>query len=195
MPTAAELAAHADRLVQRTAAERPLPAPVSAGELAWVRSLVRSVELTELALTNAASRIVTLTVVELFRHGAATVLHVAIAHAKVLWTAEYRRATEGRDRWRDDERAALLRTLQHMAYDVAERRGYCSMPYDEGDPFGVRLAHLRARAGLTQAELAAALDTSTSGVRNWEAGRYFPQLPRVQQLCTILSCSLRDLLG
>lgn len=61
--------------------------------------------------------------------------------------------------------------------------------------FGIRLAHLRRRAALTQTQLAAKLDTHASVIRRWEHDQNLPQPYRVVALCRILHCSRKDLFG
>ena len=53
----------------------------------------------------------------------------------------------------------------------------------------------RIAAGLTQAQLAEALDVSVSTVRCWEQGVMLPSAARLIKLKTILGVSIDDLIG
>ena len=62
--------------------------------------------------------------------------------------------------------------------------------------FGCRLAAIRERRGLTQAELAAAIGKSERTIRAWEnmiCGEV--SLSYLKQCAGALRCSVRDLLG
>jgi transcriptional regulator with XRE-family HTH domain len=51
---------------------------------------------------------------------------------------------------------------------------------------GMRLREVRERRGLTQRELAAALDVSTSLIAKWEKGRTSLSVARINQLARVL---------
>ena len=57
-----------------------------------------------------------------------------------------------------------------------------------------RLAALRRRNLLTQADLAQQLGVSTQAVRNWESGRAWPRMRYLRQLCEVLGVSIGELL-
>jgi transcriptional regulator with XRE-family HTH domain len=52
--------------------------------------------------------------------------------------------------------------------------------------FPARLKELRERAGLTQAELAAAVGTSQGNLSDWESGRREPNLSSLRALAAAL---------
>ncbi len=56
-----------------------------------------------------------------------------------------------------------------------------------------RIAGLRQATGMTQAQLAAFVQVSTTTVQNWEADKGLEQIERLQRLCAILNCQLDDL--
>jgi DNA-binding Xre family transcriptional regulator len=59
----------------------------------------------------------------------------------------------------------------------------------------IKIAELRAKAGLTQLELAIAMGVDPSSVRNVEKGRAgIDQIVRIIKLCRALECSVEDLL-
>jgi transcriptional regulator with XRE-family HTH domain len=65
---------------------------------------------------------------------------------------------------------------------------------------GVRLAALRAAAGLTQEQLGEGLaadgsDVGKGGVSSWEVGRTSPSAAQIPALCKRLNCSASDLFG
>ncbi|MDR3431735.1 MAG: helix-turn-helix domain-containing protein [Rouxiella aceris] len=60
---------------------------------------------------------------------------------------------------------------------------------------GNRISALRKDAGLTQAEMAQALNVSQQAVQSWEAGRRRIQIPILPAVAKILSVSLEGLLG
>ncbi|MEO3990787.1 helix-turn-helix transcriptional regulator [Pseudocitrobacter cyperus] len=60
---------------------------------------------------------------------------------------------------------------------------------------GNRISALRKGAGLTQVQLAAALNVSQQAVQSWEAGRRRIQIPILPAVAKILSISLEGLLG
>ena len=58
-----------------------------------------------------------------------------------------------------------------------------------------RIAKLREAKGLTQAELARAIDADTSTIRNMERNRSGIQaIERIAKLCKTLDCRVEDLL-
>ncbi len=58
-----------------------------------------------------------------------------------------------------------------------------------------RIAKLREAKGLTQAELARAIDADTSTIRNMERNRSGIQaIERIVKLCKALDCRVEDLL-
>ena len=60
---------------------------------------------------------------------------------------------------------------------------------------GNRITALRKDAGLTQVQLAEALNVSQQAVQSWEAGRRRIQSPILPAVAKILSVSLEGLLG
>ena len=56
------------------------------------------------------------------------------------------------------------------------------------------IATLRERAGLTQLELANQLGVSENTIANWEKGSASKWIRQLHQLCSLLHCSLDDLL-
>jgi transcriptional regulator with XRE-family HTH domain len=59
-----------------------------------------------------------------------------------------------------------------------------------------KVADLRERAGLTQRQLAIALDVTESTIANWERGRNgLKWFKMVADLCKALGCSPNDLFG
>jgi DNA-binding XRE family transcriptional regulator len=60
----------------------------------------------------------------------------------------------------------------------------------------IKIAELRAKAGLTQLELAIAIGVDPSSIRNIEKGRAgVDQIVRIIKLCRALECSVEDLLN
>ena len=55
------------------------------------------------------------------------------------------------------------------------------------------LKYYRQRAGLTQAELASALNVSRSTVTTWETGTAWPSAALLPQIADFLLCSIDDL--
>ena len=55
------------------------------------------------------------------------------------------------------------------------------------------LKYYRQRAGLTQAELASALNVSRSAVTTWELGTAWPSAALLPQIADFLLCSIDDL--
>lgn len=56
-----------------------------------------------------------------------------------------------------------------------------------------RVAALRARAGLTQAQLAVFVGVTSNTIQNWEKENGLDQLEKYMKLCEILGCDLTDL--
>lgn len=57
-----------------------------------------------------------------------------------------------------------------------------------------RLRALRARTGLTQAELATAAAVSTGSIQNWEAGKHGPDVAAARRLAEVLTATVADLI-
>ena len=60
---------------------------------------------------------------------------------------------------------------------------------------GLRISTLRKAAGMTQAQVAQALNVSQQAVQAWEAGRRRIQISILPAVAALLSVSLEDLLG
>ncbi|MBK4717210.1 helix-turn-helix transcriptional regulator [Enterobacterales bacterium BIT-L3] len=60
---------------------------------------------------------------------------------------------------------------------------------------GNRISALRKDAGLTQVQMAEALNVSQQAVQSWEAGRRRIQIPILPAVAKLLSVSLEGLLG
>ncbi|MFP1814058.1 helix-turn-helix domain-containing protein [Lonsdalea quercina] len=60
---------------------------------------------------------------------------------------------------------------------------------------GKRITALRKETGLTQVQLAQALNVSQQAVQSWEAGRRRIQISVLPAVARLLSVSLEDLLG
>lgn len=63
------------------------------------------------------------------------------------------------------------------------------------DEFGARLQRLRVRRGLSQSDLAAAMNVSAPSISGWEKGRARPKEGRIQALADLLQVPLPELLG
>ena len=63
------------------------------------------------------------------------------------------------------------------------------------DIFSVRLKELRIEKGLTQKQLAAAVNTTDDSVFSWEKGRSQPSIETIRGLCLVLETSADYLLG
>ncbi len=57
-----------------------------------------------------------------------------------------------------------------------------------------RVAELRKKAGLTQAQLAVFIGVTPNTIQNWEKDSGLDQLEKYLKLCEVLGCSLRDLI-
>ncbi len=68
------------------------------------------------------------------------------------------------------------------------------MANSKGD-FATRLRMYRAKANLTQAELANLIDVDEQSVRNWEKDLYMPSLRTTVRLADVLNVSLDQLTG
>ena len=60
---------------------------------------------------------------------------------------------------------------------------------------GERIAQLRRAAGLSQEQLAEALEVSRQAVSKWETGQALPDIDRIGRLCALFSVSADELLG
>ena len=60
---------------------------------------------------------------------------------------------------------------------------------------GERIAQLRRAAGLSQEQLAEALEVSRQAVSKWETGQALPDTDRIARLCALFSVSADELLG
>jgi len=74
---------------------------------------------------------------------------------------------------------------------VARRR----LPTVWEQAMGNRLRALRARAGLTQEELARKAEVGIDAVRKWELGQRTPMLDSAARLAVALGCTLGQLGG
>src|SRR5205809_425656 len=63
----------------------------------------------------------------------------------------------------------------------------------EQETLGQRLQRLRARAGLTQGQVASAADVPLSSLQNWEIERREPGFRAVCRLARVLGVSVEDL--
>ncbi|OOZ76545.1 transcriptional regulator [Bacillus cereus] len=61
--------------------------------------------------------------------------------------------------------------------------------------FGQTLKHLRKSHDLTQAELAEALNLSQSQIKNWETGRFQPDIETLASIASFFNVSLDVLVG
>ena len=63
------------------------------------------------------------------------------------------------------------------------------------EDLGKQMLRLRERAGLTQRQVALALNITDQTVSNWETGHRVPKLspPQTLKLCKVLECSLEEL--
>lgn len=60
--------------------------------------------------------------------------------------------------------------------------------------FGPRLVALRKRIGMTQSDLARALECDPASVCNWERRRAVPQFARLIELADVLEVTLDELM-
>ena len=63
------------------------------------------------------------------------------------------------------------------------------------DIFATRLKELRKEKGLTQKQLAVAVNTTDDSIFSWEKGRSQPAIETIRVLCYILDVSADYLLG
>lgn len=61
--------------------------------------------------------------------------------------------------------------------------------------FGQRLRSLRAKANMTQAELAQKLDVSRPAVGSWESGKIRPRLDKLSQIAELFGITVSELMG
>ena len=54
---------------------------------------------------------------------------------------------------------------------------------------------LRIKAGMSQKELADALNISQAAVTNWERGESLPSSDKLPKIAEVLNCTLADLYG
>lgn len=57
----------------------------------------------------------------------------------------------------------------------------------------LRLKELREQKGLSQMDLARAVDVTQQAVAKWEVGEAFPRADKLPQLTGILGCKIDDL--
>lgn len=85
--------------------------------------------------------------------------------------------------------AVQLRSSAGMPAGIQQRE-------DRGsENFGARLHRMRIRKGLSQSDLAAAMNVSAPAISGWEKGRARPKQGRMQALAIILGVPLGELLG
>lgn len=58
----------------------------------------------------------------------------------------------------------------------------------------INLASARVNSGLTQREAAKKLGVSTKTLVNWENGRSFPTIVKIESICTLYGVSLDNLI-
>ena len=63
------------------------------------------------------------------------------------------------------------------------------------ESFGARLRRLRIAKGISQHDIAVALDVSAPAVCGWELGRTRPRMRRMHKLADLLGVSTDELLG
>jgi DNA-binding transcriptional regulator YiaG len=130
------------------------------------------------------------TIVDDYRAGLAIApLRLARADMAIEWAGEWRMTSLGHDA-EHETRLLAHEVLARMARDMKLADDVLL-----DATFGVRLTELRLRAGLTQAMLAHRVRVSTTSVRDWEHDRKMPQRARLTQLCKVLHCTRRELLG
>ncbi len=61
--------------------------------------------------------------------------------------------------------------------------------------YGQRLREARKACGLTQKQLALAVNTTDDSIYSWEKGRRQPSVEQIRQLCKTLNVSADYLLG
>lgn len=57
-----------------------------------------------------------------------------------------------------------------------------------------KVAELRQKAGLTQAQLAVFIGVTPNTIQNWEKDEGLDQLEKYLKLCEVLGCEIRDLI-
>lgn len=58
-----------------------------------------------------------------------------------------------------------------------------------------KIANLREKTGLTQAQLAVFIGVTTNTIQNWESGKSgVDQIEKFLKLCEVLGCDLKDLI-
>lgn len=65
----------------------------------------------------------------------------------------------------------------------------------DSNVFGERLRSLRDAAGMTQADLADAIQSGMTTIRRWEKGQTVPDVRQLQQLCELFDCEPGYFLG
>jgi len=93
-------------------------------------------------------------------------------------------------RWR---RGAGLVPRSKMVRYRWEESGYLPPAAHPGTGFGLRLGHVRRRAGLTREELAAIGEITPASLERLEKGEYLPDWRLGQKLCQALGVELADL--
>lgn len=58
----------------------------------------------------------------------------------------------------------------------------------------MNIKNIRERAGITQTEVARALNIGQSAVAAWELGEAFPRVDKLPKLAKLLNCTVDDLL-
>lgn len=58
----------------------------------------------------------------------------------------------------------------------------------------MNIKNIRKKAGLTQTELAEALNVGQSAVAAWETGQALPQADKLVKIAKVLHCTVDDLL-
>jgi DNA-binding XRE family transcriptional regulator len=78
------------------------------------------------------------------------------------------------------ELSSHLEALSHRAIEIGEKLG--GEPISDHKSAGVRLAHARAKAGMTQAGLSQASGVSTNTIINFEKGYSHPRPATLMKL-------------
>lgn len=61
--------------------------------------------------------------------------------------------------------------------------------------YGEVIRQYRESVNLTQPKLAAILGVATNTVRNWEAGKFEPNITQIRKLCTLFNISISEMLN